>query len=225
MSTRVPSVEKARARAIEQRLAAAYPDATCALVHNSAFELLVATVLSAQTTDARVNQVTPTLFGRYPTPQALAGAAEADIQAIVRPLGFQRRRGAQLVALARGIVHDCGGEVPADRAALEALPGVGRKTAHVVLGTWFGEPALTVDTHVARLAKRLGVTRATTPRAIEDDLAARFTRAGEDTDWTLLGHRLITLGRQVCHARAPECVACPLEDLCPSALSASTARP
>ncbi|MBD3689584.1 endonuclease III [Nanchangia anserum] len=206
-----------RARAIEERLARTYPDAHCALRHRNAFELLVATVLSAQTTDARVNTVTPELFATYPDPEALAAADPDDVSAIVRPLGFQRRRGTQLVALADGIVHRFGGEVPQNRRDLVSLPGVGRKTAHVVLGNCFGVPSLTVDTHVGRLAARLGISDKTTPRAIEDDLAAHFTRDGEQTNWTVLCHRLITLGREICHARGPECDVCPLAQLCPSA--------
>lgn len=204
-----------RARLVEDRLASAYPDAACALHHSSAFELLVATVLSAQTTDARVNEVTPSLFAAYPTPQALAGANVESVREIVRPLGFQNRRADQLIRLASGLVEIHGGQVPDSRASLEALPGVGRKTAHVVLGNCFGQPSLTVDTHVGRLARRLGLSEAASPRAVERDLAAVLTRDGADSDWTRVCHRLILHGRQVCHSRGPACDSCLLNDVCP----------
>lgn len=203
----------ARAREVCRRLADSYPDARCTLTHRSAFELLVATVLSAQTTDARVNRVTPALFARWPTPAALAGAPEDAIEAAVRPLGFQHRRGGQLKRLSQALVVEHAGRVPGERAALVALPGVGRKTAHVVLGDWFGIPALTVDTHVGRLARRLGWSARTDPRGVEADVVALLP--GED--WTALSHRLIAHGRAVCRARGPECAHCVLRDLCPSA--------
>ena len=200
-----------RGAEIDRRLTVTYPDARCALDHDGPFQLLVATVLSAQTTDERVNTVTPELFRRWPDPAALAGAAEADVRDVVRVLGFQDRRSGQLIGLADALLADHGGEVPADRAALEALPGVGRKTAHVVLGNAFGVPAITVDTHVGRLARRLGLTEKTQPLAVERDLA----RALPEEDWTYACHRLITHGREVCTSRAPACGACVLADVCP----------
>lgn len=202
-----------QARQIADLLAHYYPDASCALVHKNSFQLLVATVLSAQTTDQRVNTVTPELFATYPTPADLAEASEEDVAAIVRPLGFQNRRSKQLVELAGELEEKFGGEVPASGADLQSLPGVGRKTAHVVLGNAFGIPAITVDTHVGRLAKRLGWTNAKSPLAIERDIA----RALPDEDWTVLCHRLIEHGRVVCHSRNPDCGNCVLAELCPSA--------
>lgn len=225
-STAPPKTRKAaperrrRAIAIDDRLIEAYPDARCALDFTTPFELLVATVLSAQTTDVRVNQLTPELFGRWPTAARLAEANPADVEEVVRPLGMQRQRAKALVGLSAALVESdfsdddvAAGRVPDDAQALEALPGVGRKTAHVVLGNAFGTPAITVDTHVARLAKRLGFTRGTTPLAIERSLAGLFP----PERWTNLCHRLITHGREVCHARRPACGQCVLADLCPSA--------
>lgn len=220
MSAQSAADRRRRAQAVEKLLARHYPDAHCALHHRSPFELLVATVLSAQTTDERVNTVTPDLFARYPTPADLAGAERDAVCALVRPLGFQHRRADQLIGLARGLVADHGGEVPANRRDLEKLPGVGRKTAHVVLGNCFGEPALTVDTHVGRVARRLKLSEDTRPRRVEDDLAAVFTRQGAASDWTVLCHRLIAHGRAICHARSPQCSRCPLATVCPSAGSA-----
>ena len=196
-----------------RRLRVEYPDARTALAHRSAFELLIATVLSAQTTDARVNTVTPELFRRWPAAADLADADARAVEDVIRPLGFQHRRAQQVVAAARALCDRFGGEVPADSAALESLPGVGRKTANVVRGSWFGIPALTVDTHVARLARRLGWTRATDPSRIERDVCALLP----GVDWTQLSHDLIWHGRAVCHPRRPDCGACVLADLCPSA--------
>ncbi|MGO3795853.1 MAG: endonuclease III [Pauljensenia sp.] len=205
----------AHSRALEvvRRLHATYPDAHTSLDHTSAFELLVATVLSAQTTDARVNTVTPELFRRWPDPVALAGADPGTVEAVVRPLGFQHRRAGQVVALAGALVADFQGDVPADARSLESLPGVGRKTANVVRGNWFGEPALTVDTHVGRLARRLGWTRATDPARVERDVCALLP----GIDWTQLSHEMIWHGREACHSRTPDCAHCVLADLCPSA--------
>lgn len=200
-----------------RRLHATHPDAHTSLEHASAFELLVATVLSAQTTDARVNTVTPELFRRWPDPAALADAAPEAVEAVVRPLGFQHRRAGQVVALAAALVADFHGEVPADARSLESLPGVGRKTANVVRGNWFGEPALTVDTHVGRLARRLGWTRATDPARVERDVCALLP----GIDWTQLSHEMIWHGREVCHSRVPDCAHCVLADLCPSAVTPS----
>lgn len=200
-----------RGRTLDRLLQEAYPDARCALDHRDAFELLVATVLSAQTTDERVNTITPELFERWPDPAALAAADPDEVRAVVRPLGFQARRAEQLVGLAAALVRDHDGEVPADREALVALPGVGRKTAHVVLGNAFGVPAITVDTHVGRLARRLGLSRASSPLAVERDLARELP----EQDWTYACHRLIAHGRAVCTSRAPACGSCPLSGHCP----------
>lgn len=193
-------------------LATTHPDARCALRHGSAFELLVATVLSAQTTDERVNQVTPQLFSRYPGPADLADADPADLEEILRPLGFFRAKARSLRGLGAALVADHDGEVPADLDALVRLPGVGRKTANVVLGNAFGIPGITVDTHVGRLARRLGWTAHTDPLKAERDIAALLP----PERWTMACHRLIFHGRRVCHARRPACVVCPLAAICPS---------
>lgn len=211
MSVKDESLDQPHAVAAE--LARLYPDASCALVHKNPYELLVATILSAQTTDERVNTVTPELFEKYPTPLAMAQADVEDIARIVRPLGFQNRRSKQLQKMAQGLVEKFDSQVPSGRADLESLPGVGRKTAHVIMGNAFGIPAITVDTHVGRLAKRLGWTTGGTPLAIEKDIA----KALPDEDWTILCHRLIEHGRGVCHSQNPECANCALADLCPSA--------
>ena len=195
-----------------------YPDARTELDHRDAMELLVATVLSAQTTDVRVNQVTPELFSRWPDAEALAAAEEAAVTDVVRPLGMGATRARRIIGLARGLIERHGGEVPDDQAQLEALPGVGRKTAHVVRGTWFGHPLLAVDTHVGRLARRLGWTRRSEPRAVEEDVVAQVEAdgAGSDAeDLTVLGLRLILHGRRVCTARAPRCGDCVLRGHCP----------
>ena len=211
---------RTQAREVADLLARTYPDAKCALNYRNAFELLVATVLSAQTTDQRVNTVTPELFDTYPTPRDLARGRAEDVAQIVRPLGFHRRRSTQLVGLAAALVEDHGGTVPATRSELQALPGVGRKTAHVVLGNAFGHSAITVDTHVGRLARRLGWSTAERPLAVERDLESLLP----DVDWTLLCHRLIAHGRAVCHSRSPECGHCVLASLCPSACEEESTR-
>lgn len=202
---------KAQAREVMRILAETYPDAACELDHRNPFELLVATVLSAQCTDVRVNAITPALFAEYGDAKALAKAPLDQISEMVRPLGFASRRAAHLTGLSQQLVAQHGGQVPTDRAALEALPGVGRKTASVVLGNAWQLPALPVDTHVGRVARRLGLTRATDPLAVEADL----TRLLPPEEWTIASHRLIFLGRRVCHARAPRCGACSLRQLCP----------
>nr|WP_245991315.1 endonuclease III [Bogoriella caseilytica] len=197
---------------MDERLAAQHPDARCALDFTTPLELLVATVLSAQTTDKRVNQVTPELFSRYPDAGAYAAASREDLEEILRPLGFFRAKAASLQGLGAALVAEHGGEVPADQSALVALPGVGRKTANVVLGDAFGIPGLTVDTHVGRLSRRLGWTREQDPVKVERDLAEVIPQER----WTMTGHRLIFHGRRVCHSRRPACGACVLADLCPS---------
>ncbi len=203
------------ARLIFRRLARAYPDATCALHHRNAFELLCATILSAQCTDVRVNLVTPHMFARYPTAQALAAASRSDVEDIVKSTGFFRNKSRSLVGMAQALVAEHGGEVPRSMAALQTLPGVGRKTANVILGNAYGiNEGITVDTHVARLGKRLGFTRRDDPVKIELDLIPLFPRK----DWALLSHLLIFHGRRVCLARRPKCGECVLNDVCPSAL-------
>lgn len=195
-----------------------YPDAATELDHRDAMELLVATVLSAQTTDVRVNQVTPELFSRWPDPAALAGAEEAAVAEVVRPLGMGPTRARRIIALARDLLAHHDGRVPDDQAALEALPGVGRKTAHVVRGAWFGHSLLAVDTHVGRLSRRLGWTARTAPRQVEQDVVAQVEADGTGADaeeLTVLGLRLILHGRRVCTARSPRCGQCVLVDICP----------
>jgi len=201
-----------RARRINRELALTYPDAHCELDFTSPFELLVATVLSAQTTDVRVNMVTPTLFAKYPAPADLAAANREDIESIIQSTGFFRAKTHAIVGLSQAIVERFGGEVPGRLKDLVTLPGVGRKTANVVLGNAFGVPGLTVDTHFGRLARRFGWTANTDAEKIESDVAGLFPRR----EWTILSHRLIWHGRRCCHSRRPACGACPLSRLCPS---------
>ena len=201
-----------RARRTYRALLERYPYAHCELDFESPLQLLVATVLSAQTTDVMVNWVTPTLFGRWPTAQALAGADRAEMETILRPTGFFRAKTNSVITLSAAIVDRFDGEVPARLVDLVTLPGVGRKTANVVLGDAFGIPGITVDTHVGRLARRLGWSEQTDPVKVEADLAALFPRK----DWTTLSHALIFHGRRTCHARRPACGACPVTRWCPS---------
>ena len=201
-----------RARKIARVLAQAYPDADCELDFTNPLELLVATVLSAQCTDRRVNQVTPALFERYPDAAAYAGADRAELESMIQPTGFFRAKAASLQGLAQEICDRYDAEVPDRLDDLVTLPGVGRKTANVVLGNAFGVPGITVDTHVARLARRFGWTTQTDPDRIEADLMALFPRA----DWTALSHELIWHGRRCCHARKPACGACPVARWCPA---------
>ena len=191
-----------------------YPHAQCALVHRSAYQLLCATILSAQCTDARVNMVTPALFARYPTPFELARAEPADVQEIIKSTGFFRNKTKSLIGMAQAIVADHGGEVPSSMEELRKLPGVGRKTANVILGNAYGiNEGVTVDTHVTRLSRLLGLSREADPARIEVELMRLFPRE----DWGLLSHLLIFHGRQVCIARRPRCGECVLARLCPSA--------
>ena len=201
-----------RARRANRLLGDAYPDAHCELDFRSPYELLVATVLSAQTTDKRVNLVTPELFARYPDPAALAAADRADVERIIGPTGFFRAKTNSLLGLAQALCDRFGGEVPGRLRDLVTLPGVGRKTANVVLGDAFAVPGLPVDTHVGRVVRRLGWTVETDPVKVEHEVCALFPRR----DWTLLSHRLIFHGRRRCHARNPACGVCPLAALCPS---------
>ncbi|WP_342762350.1 endonuclease III [Kineococcus xinjiangensis] len=201
-----------RARRIHRILAGRYPDAHCELDFGTPLQLLVATVLSAQCTDKRVNQVTPALFARYPDAAALAAADRAELEELIRPTGFFRAKADAILKLSARLVDHYDGEVPPRQADLVMLPGVGRKTANVVLGDAFGIPGLTVDTHVGRLSRRLGFTTHEDPVKVEQDLAALFPRR----DHTILSHRLIFHGRRTCHARRPACGACPVASLCPS---------
>ncbi len=203
-----------RARRVNRALAVRWPDARCELDFRSPLELLVATVLSAQTTDVRVNQVTPVLFARYPDAAAYADADPEALEDLIRPTGFFRAKTRSLQGLGRALVERYGGEVPARLEDLVTLPGVGRKTANVVLGDAFGVPGITVDTHVGRLARRLGWTTSEDPVVVEQEIAALIPRP----EWTLLSHRLIFHGRRTCHARKPDCATCPITRDCPSAL-------
>ncbi len=204
-----------RARLIFKRLARAYPEAKCALDHGNAFQLLCATILSAQCTDTRVNLVTPHLFTRFPTPEALAAASREEVEEIIKSTGFFRNKSKSLIGMARALVAEHGGEVPRSMAELRLLPGVGRKTANVILGNAYGiNEGVTVDTHVARLSQRLGFTRQDDPVKIELDLMPLFPRQ----DWALLSHLLIFHGRRICLARRPKCRECVLNDVCPSAV-------
>lgn len=207
-----PLATKRRVRKINRVLGETYPYAVAELDFDNAFELLVATVLSAQTTDVRVNSITPELFRRYPDAHAMAVAQEDAIAEIIRPTGFYQSKTKALLGLAGALVEQHDGEVPGDLDALVRLPGVGRKTAFVVLGNAFGRPGLTVDTHFGRLARRLGMTSQEDPVKVERDVAGLF----EPKDWTMLSHRLIFHGRRVCHARRPACGACPIAKWCPS---------
>ncbi|WP_430268964.1 endonuclease III [Pseudarthrobacter sp. J1738] len=203
---------KRRARKINAELAKQYPYAHAELDFRNPFELLVATVLSAQTTDVRVNQVTPVLFARYPDALALSQAEPADVEAIIQSTGFFRAKARNLLALANRIVDEFDGTVPGRLEDLVTLPGVGRKTANVVLGNAFGVPGITVDTHFGRLARRFGWTDSDDPVRVENDVAELF----EPRDWTMLSHRVVFHGRRVCHSRKPACGACPVAQWCPS---------
>ena len=207
------SAPELRAPEVNRRLAQEYPDARCALDHDSPLQLLIATVLSAQCTDERVNSVTPELFARYPEAADYAAAQRSDLERILRPLGFQRAKAGHLLGIGEKLVADFQGEVPRTVKELTSLPGVGRKTALVVLGNAFGIPGLTVDTHFGRLMQRLGLTGESTPVKIERDIA----KLVPEEEWTMFSHRVIFHGRQVCHARTPECDACVLWDMCPAA--------
>lgn len=201
-----------RARRIFRTLGDTYPDAHCELDYDSAWQLLVATVLSAQSTDRRVNTVTPALFARFPTPVELAAADRTEVEELIKSTGFFRAKTDSLLRLSAALLADFGGEVPAKVEQLTTLPGVGRKTANVVLSDAFGQPALTTDTHFIRLSHRFGWTKATDPVKIESEVAQLFERP----DWNQLNHRLIWHGRRRCHARRPACGACPVAQWCPS---------
>ena len=207
------SAPELRAPEVNRRLAQEYPDARCALDYDSPLQLLIATVLSAQCTDERVNSVTPELFARYAEAADYASAQRSDLERILRPLGFQRAKAGHLLGIGEKLVADFQGEVPRTVKELTSLPCVGRKTALVVLGNAFGIPGLTVDTHFGRLMQRLRLTGEKTPVKIERDIA----KLVPEEEWTMFSHRVIFHGRQVCHARTPECEACVLRDMCPAA--------
>lgn len=204
------------------RLRATYPDAHCELDYETPIQLLVATILSAQCTDARVNMTTPALFARFPTVEALAGADPAEMEDLVRPTGFYRQKARYIREAATRILTEFGDEVPSDLDDLLTLPGVARKTANVVRGEIFGlSDGITVDTHVKRLAARLGLTTATDPVKVERDLMAIIPRES----WREISHLLIWHGRRLCTARKPACHECPLNDICPSAFKPADYRP
>ena len=206
------AVLRKRARDVISRLRTIFPYAECALNHASAFQLLVATILSAQCTDERVNQATPELFRRYPDADSLATATQEDIERIVKPLGFFRSKAKNIRGMALGLVERFGGEIPQDIDALVTLPGVGRKTASVVLGTWYRIPSgVVVDTHVRRLTNLLGLTNSQNPRIIETELMQIVPKS----EWIDFSHRLIHHGRRTCIARRPKCIECGLLKHCP----------
>ena len=202
---------KRRSARIVRRLARTYPDAHCALQFETPFQLLVATILSAQCTDVMVNRVTPELFRRWGTPEKLAAAEPADVEALVRPTGFFRQKAKSIQSSAQDIVSRFGGEVPRTLAELTTLRGVARKTANVVLGNCFDTPGLTVDTHMTRVNQRLRLTRESDPVKIERELMELLPAR----EWTLYSHRVIAHGREVCDARRPQCEACALREECP----------
>jgi endonuclease-3 len=210
--TESPVALTRRARRIHRLLAERYPDAHCELDFTSPLELLVATILSAQSTDKRVNLTTPALFSRYRSAADYAAADRAELEEMIKSTGFFRSKTEALLKLGARLVADFDGEVPKRLDQLVTLPGVGRKTANVVLGNAFGIPGITVDTHVGRLSRRFGWTASADPIVVEQDLAALFPRK----DWTMLSHRVIFHGRRTCHAKKAACGACPVSSLCPS---------
>lgn len=209
-----PTKKVSRKVALEELaiLEKAYPQAVTALEYRSDFELLVAVILSAQTTDVRVNMTTPALFAKYPTPEKLAKANLTDVENIIKSTGFFRMKSKNIIACARDLIERFGGKVPHDREALESLAGVGRKTASVVMAAAFHEAALAVDTHVYRVSHRMGLTLGTTPRQVEDDL----TKLVPSIKWGDASHWLILHGRQICKAPTPRCPECPINQLCPT---------
>ena len=204
--------KKVRAKAIYRQLTKNYPNVRCELDYNSAFQLLVATVLSAQCTDKRVNQTTPALFKKYPNPKKMAKADFKDIQRLVKSTGFFRSKAKNIKALSNKIMEEFDGDVPSNLDDLITLPGVGRKTANVVLGHAFGIPGITVDTHFGRLSRRFGWSKQSDPVKVEFEVGELIP----EKEWTNLSQRMIWHGRRVCHSRKPACGACPLAKLCPS---------
>jgi len=207
-----PRTPASRAKEVARRLTGLYPGAECELAHSNPYELLAATILSAQCTDARVNMVTPALFARYPTPQDLAAANPSELEEIVRSTGFYQSKAKNLIGMARGVVDRFGGDVPREMEDLVTLPGVGRKTANVVRSVVFDLPGLAVDTHVGRLSRRLGLTVEEDPVKVERVLNSQLP----PEEWGKFSLRLILHGRRVCDARKPRCEECELADICPS---------
>jgi endonuclease-3 len=206
-----PSDLRRRAGRIVRALARLYPDAHCALHYETPLHLLIATILSAQCTDVRVNLVTPALFARYPDARAFAEADPAELETAIQSTGFFRNKARNIIACCQLLVSQHGGEVPGTMSDLVCLPGIGRKTANVVLGNAFAVPGITVDTHVGRVSRRLGLTTHSDPEKVESDLMALIPRR----EWTMFSHRMIFHGRQVCFARKPNCAGCTLSRLCP----------
>ena len=202
---------RSQANRVRRALQKLYPDAHCALHFRTPLELLIATILSAQCTDQRVNMVTPALFARYPDADAYATADPKELERLIQSTGFFRNKARNIIQCCQQIVEHHGGEVPRTMAELVALPGVGRKTANVILGNAYGVPGIPVDTHVSRLSLRMGLTVHTDPVKIEHDLMELVPKK----DWTMFGHQMIFHGRQVCHARKPDCVTCTLASFCP----------
>ncbi len=202
---------KAHAAKIRRKLAILYPDAKCALDFVDPLQLLVATILSAQCTDVRVNLVTPALFAKYPDAQAYADADMEELQSFIRSTGFFRNKAKNIQQCCRQLVANHGGQVPCTLDELTPLPGVGRKTANVILGNAFDVPGLTVDTHLGRLSRRMGLTTHTDPVKVERDLMELIP----EKEWTIFSHRMISHGRQVCHSRKPNCADCTLSSICP----------
>jgi endonuclease-3 len=211
MPRETAAARRARTLRIVGLLARSYPDAACALQHRSPFELLVATILSAQCTDKKVNQVTPALFARFPTPKAMAAADPAELERLIQPTGFFRQKAKSILSASQDLEAQFGGRVPGTLEELVTLHGVGRKTANVVLGSAFDVPGLTVDTHMIRINRRLGLTRQTDPEKIERDLMQLVPKK----EWTPYSHRVIHHGRVCCDARRPRCETCPLRAECP----------
>ena len=211
-SSKTPGDKRQRVTRIIRKLKATYPVALCALNHHSPFELLAATILSAQCTDERVNLVTPALFKKYPTPQALAQARQEDLEEVIRSTGFYRNKAKNLIGMAKAVTEKHHGNLPQTLEELVQLPGVGRKTANVLLGTAYGIPSgVVVDTHVSRITQLLGLTDASGAEQIERDLIGLVPR----DEWINFSHRLIHHGRQICNARRPQCSICPLLPDCP----------
>ncbi|MGA0863260.1 MAG: endonuclease III [Ilumatobacteraceae bacterium] len=216
-----PRTPAGRAKEVMARLAVLYPGAECELTHSNPYELLAATILSAQCTDARVNMVTPALFARYPTPHDLADANPSDVEEIVRSTGFYASKAKNLIGMARRVVDVYGGEIPRELDDLVTLPGVGRKTGNVLRSVVFDLPGLAVDTHVGRLSRRLGLTTEDDPVKVEKVLNGFLPPA----EWGRFSLRLILHGRRVCDARKPRCDVCELEDICPSSQLPTARKP
>jgi endonuclease III len=210
MAPRIAPLKK-RADQINAALAELYPDAHCALHHRTPLELLVATILSAQCTDERVNKVTPALFDRYPDAQAYADADSAELETLIQSTGFFRNKAKNIRACCQQLIENHAGEVPRTMEELVPLPGVGRKTANVILGNAFGIPGIPVDTHVGRLSRRMGLTEHEDPVKVETDLMALVPKE----EWTMFGHRMIFHGRQICQSRKPNCEGCVIKKICP----------